>query len=289
MQTDAAAFEAWALALRGWCGEKEVQSITLRWSEPIIKAGPDGAAAMAHYQRFLYRVRKFENYFPWFQVADRALLNASQLTHDGSYRLNIALSERTGSPDLPRRPPAELREHELECAFAFSPLRENLKQLLAADDLVCQVPVGVFADAVRKGQGVLCGGKSAIDLLAWDRKGSLMIVELKKWGAKKMGAVSELFFYSCVMREAAALGGQRFQFTEPKRNGYVPRELSPIREARRIRGYLLVGPEVHPLLERRVNGVFEQLNAATEADGLRFAVIRFNEHWDLSLEERPRS
>jgi hypothetical protein len=60
LQTNAAAFEAWCLALRVWC---EVEKIELRWQQPADNSPNE----QCHYQRFLYRVERFRSLFPsWF-------------------------------------------------------------------------------------------------------------------------------------------------------------------------------------------------------------------------------
>src|SRR4051812_22043093 len=53
MQTDGAAFEGWAVVLMAWCG---VQQIAVNWDEPVDIRNP-------HYQRFLYRLEKFQELF----------------------------------------------------------------------------------------------------------------------------------------------------------------------------------------------------------------------------------
>ena len=51
MQSDPAAFEAWALALLIHCGAKSVQ----------ISVDP---GARPHYERFLYRLKRFSELYP---------------------------------------------------------------------------------------------------------------------------------------------------------------------------------------------------------------------------------
>src|ERR1039458_7731525 len=54
MQSDPAAFEAWALALLIHCGVKSVR----------IGVDPEAVAAGPHYERFLYRLKRFSDLFP---------------------------------------------------------------------------------------------------------------------------------------------------------------------------------------------------------------------------------
>jgi hypothetical protein len=60
MQKDEAAFEGWALVLHRWCG---VEKIVLKWDLP------SEGDSDRHYQRFLYRAKRFLELFPeWFKV-----------------------------------------------------------------------------------------------------------------------------------------------------------------------------------------------------------------------------
>jgi hypothetical protein len=72
MQDDASAFEAWALVLHRWCGAARVE---LRWESVTVQTdlGRDAARwppKALHYQRFLYRLRKFHELFggEWFRT-----------------------------------------------------------------------------------------------------------------------------------------------------------------------------------------------------------------------------
>lgn len=74
-----------------------------------------------------------------------------------------------------------------------------------------QWPVGLFHDSVRNENHVFTGSKSAIDLIAVDDD-TLLLFELKNGKNAKGGALSETFFYACVMRDAL-LGDFRVEET----------------------------------------------------------------------------
>ena len=62
LQTNAAGFEAWSLALKVWC---EVDKVELEWNE--FQRCNCTPSQWRHYQRFLYRAYHFGNLFPdWF-------------------------------------------------------------------------------------------------------------------------------------------------------------------------------------------------------------------------------
>jgi len=60
MQHNESAFESWALVFMNWL--EEIDEVSLEWEKPDnINNG--------HYQRFLYRVLKFEElFYNWFSV-----------------------------------------------------------------------------------------------------------------------------------------------------------------------------------------------------------------------------
>src|SRR6266513_4766521 len=75
LQTNRAAFEAWSLALRVWCG---IENIELRW-QPLSNRSDEG---WYHYQRFLYRAERFRSLFPeWFHLNQP--VNDSEALGDG--------------------------------------------------------------------------------------------------------------------------------------------------------------------------------------------------------------
>ena len=82
MQTDSSAFEGWALVTKRW---GQFQKIILSWDKPIdLKNG--------HYQRFLFRVRYFNEYFhSWFEIDEkcRCYLNYLLISDDKTYYLGF--------------------------------------------------------------------------------------------------------------------------------------------------------------------------------------------------------
>jgi hypothetical protein len=68
MLEDRSAVEGWALVLMSWCG---VQNVVISWSKP-----PRDTEGKLHYQRFLYRMRRFWTLFEGrVKVADPGRLD----------------------------------------------------------------------------------------------------------------------------------------------------------------------------------------------------------------------
>jgi ribonuclease J len=176
MQTDGAAFEAWAVALKEWCG---VKRLCLHWQSPLESPGETGRAS-AHYERFLYRVQRFRELFPdWFTVDQPERLEGARALGPGPLCLNLAGDRRGGglSGALDAASSSGPQEHVLELALKdavdfkahFGPMEKVARQW----------PVGLFAGPVpKRTDAIFTGGKSAIDLVGIGGT-TLWVFELK--------------------------------------------------------------------------------------------------------------
>ena len=213
MQTDAAAFEAWILALKAWCG---VEQATLGWQEPTkcLEDATSGAerdtappVEYLHYQRFLYRVDKFLEAYEWFRVDDPSLLQKSAARSVGNCVLNVRgdseADEANGS------------EAALEMWLA-SEEHDLLGDTFRLVESRCfrQLPVGVFKGDVSARNAIFPRGKSAIDLYGVDDDHGLWVFELKDEKNTKLGIVSEVLCYAWIMRD---LLDKKNQIFEPRR------------------------------------------------------------------------
>lgn len=249
MQANAAAFEAWLLALRAWM---RIEKAVLHWDAPKPEDTGDG-----HYQRFLYRVSRFNDLFSnWFAVAPECLTHLDESKIMGPLVFNTAAKSPKDMPDN-KSPESKLEillaeSGWLATTFALNP------------DLVGrQFPVGLFQETVSRATQIFTGGKSAIDLLGIeDQPRRLWVFELKADGNQSMGIVSELFFYVSFMRDVID-GKFSFQGSSPRIKGRLHHgDLAGIKE---IRGCLLA-PRLHPLLDD--NLVVSELNKACWPKGL---------------------
>ena len=258
MQSDAAAFEAWALVLRLWLGLGRVRCIELDWDAPTDPK--DG-----HYQRFLYRVTQFQSLFPeWFSVADvKKLRDCRALTAQHPI-LNVAAGEVTAPPAGTSHP-----EYELECRLIASPAFRQHFRLKFVDR---QFPVGLFADEVIAKTRIFTGGKSAIDIVGVGRDDSFHIFELKAKGNIHAGIVSELLLYTALIREAASMS-LRIKFKEDATlSSRACVHATHVRGCTSIHAVMLV-EDLHPLLEHPE--LLCTLNVAAES------------HWNSGAGAKP--
>jgi hypothetical protein len=131
-----------------------------------------------------------------------------------------------------------------------------------------QTPVGVFDGPPTRAGAIFTGGKSAIDLVGIGNDGALWLLELKTADNIKVGALSELFFYSMVLQDART-GKISFHNGEPSsRTTVMPRHIVG---APRIHARILA-EACHPLIGRHVFAL------ATEATARRGWPIDFGHH-----------
>lgn len=231
MQTDGSAFEGWALvlyeALHG-NDELPVEKIELNWATPDnttwlsdTKKKGDGSPANKvgvnrfHYQRFLYRVERFAAKFSkWFlfspEKKKETMDNSDVLVKakNGSklFLNQIKKAREANEKQLAAIENRELREVILEMELASKGGRTaRSEKFWRGFDLLIlerQIPTALFFDSVTAHTRIFNGGASAIDLIGISKNlTTAKIFELKLDNNAKVGILSELFFYTCVIED----------------------------------------------------------------------------------------
>src|SRR3989339_762228 len=198
MQDDSAAFEGWVLCLKA-CMDTESLKCCLRWQKPANHKNKE------HYQRFLYRVDRFNNIFGgsngWFFIDDESkeFLIDLEIKDSEKFFLNSPSTENKARINNETKNIESRLENEIviqQNSF------KDLKQLCPAT-LHRQLPVGLFHTKVAEGNAIFPSKHSAIDL--WGTSGAdLYILELKAERNRKVGVLSELFFYTMVLQDEQA-------------------------------------------------------------------------------------
>lgn len=246
MQEDSAAFEGWALALYVHYLDRS-GNICLEIPEDVPPASDALYMEYRHYSRFLYRVLRFSQY-PWFHPSDRLRERADDFRG--------FLERYTFTNNVPSGPAGEKETLESIIEDYFS-RDDALKKRLNANEIFRQLPVGLFRGNVARENRVFTGGASAIDL--WTVSGDfLTVLELKAGGNKKMGALTELFFYANYVCDMFVKQDNRFHpNTQCGGRGYQALLSSSPKE---VHAYLLLDKEsLHPLI---TPAVLEELNWA---------------------------
>jgi hypothetical protein len=252
MQEDKASFEGWALVLIRW---GKFDKVFLSWNRPSFD--PESSAE-AHYQRFLFRVDNFSwDFSSWFSVSAGCLkyLTDLKINDASNYYLSPPYNERD-------KKDVKGTESILEYHFSLGDWKDALKSITNADYLNRQLPVGVFNKPVSNKTRLLPKNKSAIDIWGISKTNDLLIFELKAKGNIKIGIITELYFYCCVM--------QRIQKGQFKYEKYDVPYLDRIAKTVKINAYLL-SPELHPLIDKELVG---QINLYT-LPSMGFHYLRF--------------
>ncbi|WP_293728153.1 hypothetical protein [uncultured Phascolarctobacterium sp.] len=210
MQNNAACFEGWAAVLKTYFMDKNYNFVKLKCVEIPSPSPEKGILENEHANRFLYRALRFsQQYKDWFRLEDdlqgkvnefekyleghkgehkeKLLNNLPGDKFDGEYK-NDGINMFTES--IMEK---FIYEHKED---VLSPLFKDSKNIIVNR----QMPVGLFEGSVEKQNKIFTGGKSAIDLWAYDpaKPEEFSVFELK-FQNKMIGIISEIFFYANYM------------------------------------------------------------------------------------------
>lgn len=255
MQKDYAAFEGWAITLKAWL-YTAIDTVELKWDIP-----PKDMLQNMHYNRFLYRVIRFEEKFDWFSIDFSNQTEIENFINNKWKNLTLNVSAT-----IPNKKSNDENAVEYEIADKAN---TSIRKLFIDKYDLClfnhQLHVGV------KSQKSLLfpGGQSAIDL--WgvsNSKETLCVFELKYINKQKknknikVGIISELFLYVCIMEDLikGAISVQN-PIIEDERELY-----GQIHNIKKIDAYMLSN-EFHPLVDSK--SVLDLLNTAkVKNDGI---------------------
>jgi len=266
MQVDAAAFESWMLAIKVI---RDDAKFNLSWDRP-------DSPNEKHYQRFLYRVSKFKELFSgWFGLNQKPtdLLKRDLIVgKEENYYLNLS-GKRSDEPVIESGLMLEKkRESDIEKLFVKKP--DSLKVCTNCISLSRQLPVGLFRKkSYRANDAIFPMNKAQIDLWGKGENGRLNIFELKKPGNRKMGVLTELFFYTMFI-EDLLLG--RFLFGE---KGNICPPFDP-KDFTGVKSCLLVY-DWHPLINVNCLCVLNQALGRAKRN-VSFSLVQY----DMSAECR---
>ncbi|MBX3452800.1 MAG: hypothetical protein KF777_24905, partial [Planctomycetaceae bacterium] len=259
MQTDAAAFEGWALALRRWAG---AQRVTLSWTAP--NQAPKSPLS-PHHERLVYRAVRFSQLFPsWFSIANDVFGSRALDASSTSKRLLNTPARRDGLREVSLAAMVDLRswkdERQMECSLRHHPsLAVHFGLGEARRDQ--QFPVGLFGPksgvlVAQDGDRIFPGGKGAIDLVCADGD-RFWLFELKANENIPLGSLSELLFYTSVLRDVRK---GHFGFAGGAWSGcdVVGADVQSASEFIAV----LLGDNLHPLLDDPT--IWRDLNQAVE-------------------------
>lgn len=176
MQTDASAFEGWAICLKAWLPEL-INNINIERGKPIDSSGQ-------HYQRLLYRLDKFTTIYSWAHTRSFKEEIDNFKKKNRNVFINVPKSKVSNS--------AAHCEAQLERNFC----QENKDKYDVIDQ---QLPVRLFNDEIKEDNAIT--PKSYLDIWSIKDDTLLRIFELKLPTNTEIGIISELMFYVNVMTD----------------------------------------------------------------------------------------
>lgn len=222
MQENAAAFEGWAVALKYHLPE-EIEKVVIDWETP----GAFTRQEQLSYNRFLYRLARFTETYPWASSAKPIEALPSRLV--------------CNSPDCEAASAPSQEEAKLECKVVEKK-RNNVEAIGR------QLPVGLFEETVSESTRFTTDG--ALDIWAVN-KDELSIYELKTASNHSIGIISELMFYAHVVSDLL-----RHEIN------YIPSEALEKSRKQNYRGFGKFYELYEKQAVRKINAVFlsEQLH-----------------------------
>ena len=158
-----------------------------------------------HYYRFLYRALRFSGQYPWFSLDERLeeVVKSFEafLENNKTFTNNYPTGVKEKVKNLKD---GKETENSVEDLFADDVWQKSVEGKKICDKfgekIYRQLPVGLFYEEKKENKAVFTGGSSAIDLWTCDED-SITVFELKLTPNKKVGIISELFFYCNYMRD----------------------------------------------------------------------------------------
>ncbi len=263
MQDNDNAFEGWILALK---------NLVYQNSKFSVEFDREDNTDDKHYQRFLMRLWVFNSLFgsessnPWFGLSSTA---QAWLSADCKY-IKLRGSEKLlcngGKGNRKRKASDEkdldkMTEDDIELRLCYSEDyyekdKVCLKETFEMKKICRQFPVGIFENEVSRADGfaLFPGGKACVDLIGDDESEVCWIFELKKTSNIPMGILSELLFYTVIVRDIAAekiIPGDKTTDS----GCYDPNHLI----GKKLINACFLAPRFHPLL---LESIIDNLNDA---------------------------
>lgn len=258
MQTDDGAFEGWVLAIYTLLLKAGIRKeIYLD-----IKDGFEekGKKSKGHYNRFLYRLMKFQEQFTFVKLSDKlsALIGKYYYpTDEQEYcyfdNSKLVINKPQKEAGCNGKPEIVVEKSFNEHPKVIIEKTLDLSGISLVDEVYRQLPVGIFKDKISRNTAVFTGGASAIDLWSISKdKSNLCIYELKVKENTKVGIISELFFYANLMYDVYG-PNQCFGKSDTGNNsnrGY--NHLASMKKPiEKVYAYFLI-EEIHPLINAEV-------------------------------------
>ena len=270
MQETGCAFEGWAICLKAWLAD-QIKTVELDWTTPQEKLSENEEQ---HYNRFLYRVIKFKEWYDWFNY------NPEKQNEINSF--NKELTKGANNNNSNKDAAEGKNDNENKVEYNIINNKENKQKLIDTFGLKLighHLPVGVKK---ADDSNLFPGRQSAIDIWGISHDNILKVIELKYIDKNnkpniQIGIISELFFYCNIMNDIHYGVIQKPDI--PMKEGIESEKSLNKEDWNSVEGVMLA-TDYHPLLYR-TKELLEILNSNRE--GIKFSMYQYD--WDMDNNE----
>lgn len=228
-----------------------------------------------HYLRFLYRVSKVrELYGKHFFVATKneQEVNLFSKLYDKALRENKLMMTEP-ERDSGAKGGDTISENHLEKWFVLHAGKDEFLKTITEWKNKCdnielydQFPCGMFYEKKSEANRLFNGG--AFDLWGVNSEGNICLFELKEARNHSLGIISELFFYSCLIKDFKVIVEKSSM--QKKFRGFD----NFCAAKGDIKAYFLV-PKLYPFMKENISAILEKMNERD--DGVSYDCIEFDQ------------
>lgn len=236
-------------------------------------------SAIQHYMRFLYRVMNMKRQYNKLFHVDEGNKSAVEKFEKEFDKAIIEKKFRITSPQNKSniKHTDKISENHLEKWFVMNSekgiISKKIPDYSRFGEMILfdQFPCGLFYEDKNEENRIF--NKGAFDLWGITSNEEICLFELKKDGNCSLGIISELFFYSCLMKDFK-------QIT----SGVSDKDILKIRgfnsflkaKDEKINAYFLV-PRFHSFIENHLQGILIAMNSRNNKD-IIYGYIKFNQN-----------
>ena len=305
MQVDSADFESiivsiWAvdrnkkieLGYKEYIGDNDNENKDIKWESlkklPCYKDNKGNQRvepARLHYMRFLYRVMKFRQIYGnedfMIDVNNLDEINRFESMYNEMLKAgNFWITKPTIEGGLKGfdkesrkiKEDMEVTENHLEKWFVLKSkekkLPKSIKTVFGDEELYDQLPCSMFYGEPSCAARIFNAG--CFDLWGINSNRELSVFELKKADNDKLGIISELFFYSNLMKDMKIAAKNKYTIRKSYR-GF--KKFVECENDKKVNAYFLA-PKLHSFFDKNRKGILDVLNEAN--DGITYSVIDFS-------------
>ena len=229
-----------------------------------------------HYMRFLYRIMNLKRSYNLFDVDEsnkEELATFERIFSKASTEKKFKITHPETDSDI--KITKSITENHLEKWFVLNTNKGDITHVIPEFSkvgsivLYDQFPCGLFYETVNEKNRIL--NRGAFDLWGINDNEEICLFELKKKGNTGLGIISELFLYSCLIKDF-----KQFSISDNIGLEYK-RGFDSFLKAKsdRIHAYFLV-PKIHPFIKKHLDKIIEAMNNNRDK-GIIYGCVEFDQ------------